>query len=57
MLGALETIMGYLSDGAIKDWKPFCDAYTDPGMSAYCAELFEDTIKNGKAPWMEYDIR
>jgi hypothetical protein len=57
MLGALETIMGYLSDGAIKDWKPFCDTYTDPGMSEYCAELFEDTIKNGKAPWMEYDIR
>jgi hypothetical protein len=57
MLGALETFMGYLSDGAVKDWKPFCDGFTKPEVSAYCAELFEDTIKNGTAPWMEYDIR
>lgn len=57
MLGSLETHMGYLADGAEKDWKPFCDGFTDSEDSQYCADLFKDTIANNSAPWMEYDIR
>lgn len=57
MLGTLETYTGYLSDGAQKDWKPFCDSFTNASLSSHCTVLFEDTIKNGTAPWMAYDIR
>lgn len=57
MLGALETVSGYYSDGAEKDWRPFCNAFTDPDDVAYCIPLFETALANNEAPWMEYDIR
>lgn len=57
MMGALESFMGYFGDHTVKDWRPFCEGFNEPSDVAYCSEVFERTIANNEAPWMDFDIR
>lgn len=57
MMGTLEAFFGYFSDNAPKDWKPFCEGFTRETDKSYCVNLFEKSIANNEAPWMELDIR
>ncbi|MFM2381600.1 MAG: hypothetical protein RLZZ76_367 [Candidatus Parcubacteria bacterium] len=58
ILGSAEAFAGYISDGATKDWDPFCKAIPIAETKAYCVSVFTRMTQNNEAPWMERtDIR
>lgn len=58
ILGSAEAFAGYLSDGAEKDWRSFCNSIEFASTKKYCFEIFNRMINKNEAPWMDRtDIR
>lgn len=58
ILGSLEGYMGYFFEHKLKEWKPFCAAFTHTTDIDYCTSVFTRAIEKNEAPWMDRsDIR
>ncbi len=58
ILGSAEAFAGYMSDGAEKNWRQFCESVTTTETKAYCFDVFTRMTEKNEAPWMERtDIR